>query len=137
MRQFEPKPNKVIKRGSDPLGDYWQVFYEWSIGGQEFSFGSQRVMQELLPEDKYVGEISEVVFEHVDYMIASYCSQVDMITTADGGWTVKTVKRSNNGLYQEKIKTFYDFNEAVAFVKGVKYPVLTGATYNVETEEND
>jgi len=137
MRQFEPKPNKVIKRGSDPLGDYWQVFYEWSIGGQEFSFGSQRIMQELLPEDKYVGEISEVVFEHVDYMIASYCSQVDMITTADGGWTVKTVKRINNGLYQEKIKTFYDFNEAVAFVKGVKYPVLTGATYNVETEEND
>ena len=137
MRQFEPKPNKVIKRGSDPLGDYWQVYYEWSIGGKEFSFGSPRVMQELLPEDKYVGEISEVVFEHVDYMIASYCSQVDMITTADGGWTVKTVKRMNNGLYQEKIKTFYDFNEAVAFVKGVKYPVLTGATYNVETEEND
>jgi hypothetical protein len=45
---------------------------------------------------------------------------------------VKAIKRDKNGLYQEQIKTFYDFNEVVAFVKDVKYPILTGATYNVE-----
>jgi hypothetical protein len=132
MKEFEPKPKRVIKRGTDPLGDYWQVYYEWNIGDREFSFGSPRMLEDLTPEEEYVDEISEVVFEHVDYMIASHCAQVDMITTADGGWTVKALKRGANDLYQEWIKTFYDFNEAVAFVKDVKYPVLTGANYTLK-----
>jgi hypothetical protein len=132
MKQFEPKPKRVIKRGTDPLGDYWQVYYEWRIGDREFSFGSARILEDLSPEEDYLDEISQAVFEYVDYIITSNCAQVDMITTADGGWTVKAIKRDKNGLYQEQIKTFYDFNEVVAFVKDVKYPILTGATYNVE-----
>jgi hypothetical protein len=135
MKEFEPTPKRVIERGTDPLGDYWQVYYEWRIGDREFSFGSARILEDLSPEEDYLDEISQAVFQHVDYMIASACAKVDMITTANGGWTVKAIKRDKNGLYQERIKTFYDFNEAVAFVKDVKYPVLFGALVTLWSEQ--
>lgn len=128
MKQFEPIPKKVIEHGVDPLGSYWQVSYRWEYGGRKFSYGSPRMHEGLTPEDKYVDEISDLVAQVVDIMVAAQCAQVDIITTADGGWTVKVVKRDSNDLYQEQVKTFYDFDEAIAFVKDRKYPIITGIT---------
>ena len=137
MRQYEPVPVKRVVRGSDPLGVFWQVFYDWEWGGRKFSYGSSRVIESLIPEESHLEEISEAVHEAVDFMIASHCAQVDMISVADNEWAVKIVKRAANGLYVERTKTFGDFNEAIAFVKEHKYPVLLKTSFTMKENRND
>lgn len=136
MRQYEPVPVKRIVRGSDPLGAFWQVFYDWEWGDRKFSYGSPRMIENLIPEENYLDEISKTVYEAVDFIIASHCAQVDMITVANGEWMVKIVKRSMDGLYMERTKTFGDFNEAIAFVKDHKYPVLLKTSFTLKENLN-
>lgn len=114
----EPKPELKVERREGILGPCWKVTYYWEFGGRKFSYGSGEM---YASEEQHFEEVRQAVHEVVDTIIRGLCAAVEMYNNGNDEWLVKVVKRSPEGLYIESLKKFWDFGEAVAYVKDVKY----------------
>ena len=62
---MEVKFEEYVHRDVDKLGRYWQVFYRWEDRGEQFSFGSQRAYEDLLPEADHRSFVSQDLLDRI------------------------------------------------------------------------
>ena len=117
----EPKPKLKVERREGILGPCWKVTYHWEFSGRKFSYGSGEI---YAPEEQCFEEVRQAVHEVVDTIIRGLCATVEMFNNGSDEWLVKVIKRSPEGLYVETLKSFCDFEQAVAYIKDVKYVKL-------------
>jgi hypothetical protein len=122
----EPKPRLEVTKGNGLMGRWWKVTYSWEFGGRKFSYGSGEMLEDLLPEEKNLEDIKGLVYEIVDHVIRGHTATVSMYNKADDVWVVVVIKRNDQGLYEESLREFGSFDEAVAYIKDVKYAKLLG-----------
>jgi hypothetical protein len=84
------------------------------------------MFEDVVPEEEKLEEIRGLVYEAVDHVIRGHTASVSMYNKADDVWIVSVIKRNDQGLYEESLREFGSFGEAVAYVKDVKYVKLLG-----------